>query len=135
MRMSFSGALFLSSGDYPLTIIQKGQTMKLNIYNKRQVVKTYEADSYDLPFGVIEDVADVIKLDTIQTGSNTELIKMAADVVLRCKDTVKDLMKDIFDGITDEELKTAKVTEMALVLIEVVKYTGEQLNKGLNRKN
>ena len=133
--MSFSGALFLSSGDYPLTIIQKGQTMKLNIYNKRQVVKTYEADSYDLPFGVIEDVADVIKLDTIQTGSNTELIKMAADVVLRCKDTVKDLMKDIFDGITDEELKTAKVTEMALVLIEVVKYTGEQLNKGLNRKN
>ena len=135
MRMSFSGALFLSSGDYPLTIIQKGQTMKLNIYNKRQVVKTYEADSYDLPFGVIEDVADVIKLDTIQTGSNTELIKMAADVVLRCKDTVKDLMKDIFDGITDEELKTAKVTEMALVLIEVVKYTGEQLNKGLTRKN
>lgn len=109
--------------------------MKLNIYNKRQVIKTYEADSYDLPFGVIEDVADVIKLDTIQTGSNTELIKMAADVVLRCKDTVKDLMKDIFDGITDEELKTVKVTEMALVLIEVVKYTGEQLNKGLNRKN
>ena len=109
--------------------------MKLNIYNKKQVVKTYEADSYDLPFGVIEDVADVIKLDTIQTGSNAELIKMAADVVLRCKDTVKDLMKDIFDGITDEELKTAKVTEMALVLIEVVKYTGEQLNKGLTRKN
>ena len=135
MRMSFSGALFLSPGDYPLTIIQKGQTMKLNIYNKRQVVKTYEADSYDLPFGVIEDVADVIKLDTIQTGSNAELIKMAADVVLRCKDTVKDLMKDIFDGITDEELKTAKVTEMARVLIEVVKYTGEQLNKGLTRKN
>ena len=123
--------------------------MKLNIYEKRQVVKTYEADAYDLPFGVVEDVADVINLDAIETGSNTELIKAAGNIVLKCKDTVKNLMKDIFEGITDEELKTAyeaklkedeelkktKVTEMAQVLIEVVKYTADQLTKGLNRKN
>ena len=79
--------------------------MKLHVYEKRQIVKTYEADTYDLPFGVIEDVADVIKLDELDTGSNAELIKIAGNVVLKCKDTVKDLMKDIFDGITDEELK------------------------------
>ncbi len=109
--------------------------MILNIYDKKKIVKTYEADAYDLQFGVIEDVADVIKLDSIQTGSDVELIKMAAEVVLKCKDTVKDLMKDIFEGITDEELKKTKITEMAIVLIEVVKYTGEQLSKGLNRKN
>ena len=109
--------------------------MKLNIYEKRAIVKTYEADAYDLPFGVIEDVADVLNLDAIDTGSNAELIKVAGNAVLKCKDTVKDLMKDIFDGITDEELKHAKVTEMGLVLIEVVKYTAEQLSKGLNRKN
>ena len=109
--------------------------MKLHVYEKRQIVKTYEADTYDLPFGVIEDVADVIKLDELDTGSNAELIKIAGNVVLKCKDTVKDLMKDIFDGITDEELKKTRVTEMAQVLIEVVKYTGEQLSKGLNRKN
>ncbi len=109
--------------------------MKLNIYEKRQVIKTYEADAYDLPFGVIEDVADVINLDAIETGSNTELIKAAGNIVLKCKDTVKNLMKDIFEGITDEELKKTKVTEMAQVLIEVVKYTADQLTKGLNRKN
>ena len=109
--------------------------MKLNIYEKRQVVKTYEADDYDLPFGVVEDVADVINLDAIETGSNTELIKAAGNIVLKCKDTVKNLMKDIFEGITDEELKKTKVTEMAQVLIEVVKYTADQLSKGLNRKN
>ncbi len=109
--------------------------MKLNIYEKRQVIKTYEADAYDLPFGVIEDVADVINLDALETGSNAELIKIAGNVVLKCKDTVKDLMKDIFDGITDDELKKTKVTEMAQVLIEVVRYTADQLSKGLNRKN
>lgn len=109
--------------------------MKLNIYEKRKIVKTYEADAYDLPFGVIEDVADVINLDSLETGSNAELIKVAGNVVLKCKDTVKDLMKDIFEGITDEELKKTKVTDVAQVLIEVVKYTAEQLSKGLNRKN
>ncbi|MBQ2557559.1 MAG: hypothetical protein II553_00930 [Lachnospiraceae bacterium] len=109
--------------------------MKLNIYEKRKIVKTYEADAYDLPFGVIEDVADVINLDALETGSNAELIKVAGNVVLKCKNTVKDLMKDIFEGITDEELKKTKVTDVAQVLIEVVKYTAEQLSKGLNRKN
>lgn len=109
--------------------------MILNVYEKRQIVRTYEADSYDLPFGVIEDVADVIKLDSIKTGSDVELIKVALDVVLRCTDSVKNLMKDIFDGITDEDLKKTKVTEMAQVLIEVVKYTGEELGKGITKKN
>ena len=109
--------------------------MRLNIYEKRNIVKTYEADAYDLPFGVVEDVADVLNLDQLETGSNAELIKIAGNVVLRCKDTVKNLMKDIFEGITDDELKHAKVTEMGIVLVEVVKYTSEQLSKGLNRKN
>ena len=84
---------------------------------------------------MVEDVADVINLDAIETGSNTELIKAAGNIVLKCKDTVKNLMKDIFEGITDEELKKTKVTEMAQVLIEVVKYTADQLTKGMNRKN
>lgn len=109
--------------------------MKLNIYEKRKIVKTYEADAYDLPFGVIEDVADVIKLDELKTGSDVEMIKLAGGVILRCKDTVKDLMKDIFEGITDEDLRRASTTEMAEVLVEIVKYTFAQLSKGIARKN
>lgn len=109
--------------------------MKLNIYEKRTVIKTYEAESYDLPFGVIEDVADAIKIDELKTGSNDELFKLATGLVLKGTDTVKDLMKDIFEGITDEELRKTKVTEMAEVLIEVVRYTFNQLSKGMNRKN
>ena len=109
--------------------------MKLNIYEKRKIVKTYEADAYDLPFGVIEDVADVIKLDEIKTGSDAEMIRLAGGVILKCKDTVKELMRDIFEGITDEDLRHASTTEMAAVLVEVVRYTFEQLSKGLTRKN
>lgn len=102
--------------------------MKLNIYEKKEVIKTYEADSYDLMFGTIEDVANALNLDDLKTGSDVEIIRMATKLVLTSLGTVKDLMKDIFDGLTDEELKKAKVKDMAQVLLEVGKYTLELMD-------
>lgn len=109
--------------------------MKLNVYEKKQVIKTYEIDAYDLMFGVLEDVADAIKLDELKTGSDVEILKMVTNVVLHSMGTIKNLMKDIFDGITDEELKHVKVTEIASVLVEVVKYTLAQLDLLPKTKN
>lgn len=102
--------------------------MKLNIYEKKEVIKTYEADSYDLMFGTVEDVANALNLDDLKTGSDVEIIRMATKLVLTSLETVKDLMKDIFDGLTDEELKKAKVKEMAQVLLEVGKYILELMD-------
>lgn len=102
--------------------------MKLNIYEKKEVIKTYEADTYDLMFGTVEDVADALNLDAMQTGSDVEIIRMAMNLVLTSLGTVKDLMKDIFDGLTDEELRKVKVREMAEVLVEVAKYTLELMD-------
>ena len=109
--------------------------MKLNVYEKKQVIKTYEIDAYDLMFGVLEDVADAIKLDELKIGSDVEILKMVTNVVLHSMGTIKNLMKDIFDGITDEELKHVKVTEIASVLVEVVKYTLAQLDLLPKTKN
>lgn len=109
--------------------------MKINIYEKKKVVKTYTADTYDLMFGTLEDVADAIKLDELKTGTDAEIIKMAGNLVLNSMGTVKDLLKDIFDGITDEEIKKTKVSEIASVFLEVAKFTIEQLNIGVSSKN
>lgn len=109
--------------------------MKLNIYEKKQIVKTYEAETYDLMFGVLEDVADAIKLDDLKSGSDAEIIKMAGNMILHSMGTVKDLFKDIFEGITDEELKKCKLAEMAVVLVDVVRFTLKELNKGFGSKN
>lgn len=102
--------------------------MKLNVYEKKKVIKTYETDKYDLMFGTLEDVADAMKLDQLETGSNSEIIKMATNLVVHSKETVKELLKDIFEGLTDEELKNTKVKDIATVFVDVVKYTIEQLN-------
>ena len=108
--------------------------MKLNIYEKKQVVKTYETDTYDLMFGTIEDVAEAVNLDSLTTGSDVEIIKMGGNLVLNSMGTVKNLLKDIFDGLTDEELKNTKVSEIVTVLIDVVKYTIVQLDFGVGNK-
>ena len=31
--------------------------LKLNIYKKREIIKTYESDTYDLLFGTVEDLS------------------------------------------------------------------------------
>ena len=109
--------------------------MKLNIYEGKKIVKTYEADTYDLMFGVLEDVADAVKLDKMKSGSNEELVKMALGLVTRSIGTVRDMMKDIFEGITDEELRHTRVSEMGAVIVEIIKYTIAQLNRGISGKN
>lgn len=114
--------------------------MKLNIYRKneerkKEIVKTYTADTYDLMFGTLEDVAEAIKFDDLKSGSDEELIKAAFNLIHNSMGTVKDLLKDIFDGITDEDIRDASVKEIAVVLMDVVKYTIAQLGKGLNGKN
>lgn len=109
--------------------------MKLNIYEKKQIVKTYEADTYDLMWGVLEDLANAIKIDEMKTGSEAEIIRMGMNLIMNSMDTVKDLLKDIFDGITDEEIKKTKVMEIARVFVDVVKYTIEQMGKSFPAKN
>ena len=97
--------------------------MKLNIYEKKQVVKTYEANSYDLMFGTIEDVANAINLDELKSGTDAEIMKMVIKLISSSMGTIKQLMMDIFDGLTADELKKVKVSEMARVIVEVVTFT------------
>ena len=101
--------------------------MKLTIYENKKPVKTYTAEAYDLMFGTVEDIAEAMNLDNLKTGSDVEIIGLAVDLVKRNMETVKDLLKDVFDGLTDDEIKHARVRDIARVLLDVVKYTIGQL--------
>ena len=48
--------------------------IKLNIYgDNKEIVKTYETDSYDLMFGTVEDFVSIIDFDKVD--DQTELAK------------------------------------------------------------
>lgn len=109
--------------------------MKLNIYEKKKIVKTYEAETYDLMFGTVEDFIELVDLDKLQTGSDAEIIKLVGGVVLKGMDVIKPLLKDVFEGLIDEELRNTKVSEIASVLVDIVKFAVTELSKGANSKN
>lgn len=109
--------------------------LKLNIYDKRNIVKTYTAETYDIMFGTVEDLIDTFNLDGLNANDNVEMIKVATNIVMNGKDVVKPLLKDIFEGLTDDELRNTKIKEVATVLVEVVKFTMEQIAKGSKGKN
>ena len=104
--------------------------MKLTIYESKKPVKTYTAETYDLMFGTVEDIAEAMNLDNLRTGSDVEIIGLAVDLIKRNMAAVKDLLKDIFEGLTDDEIKHARVRDIARVLLDVVKYTIGQLKTG-----
>lgn len=107
--------------------------MKLNIYEHKKVVKTYTADAYELPWGVIEDVAEAVDIDSLKMGSEAEIMEMVAKLVIRSKDTIHVLMKDIFEDLTDEELRKASVVEIAACIVDVVRYTVAELRRGSSK--
>lgn len=109
--------------------------MKLNIYENKEVVKTYEAETYDLMFGTVEDILRLVKIDDMKTGSDVEIIKMVGSMLIGGLDDVKFLLFDIFDGLTEDELRKTKTTEVAKVIVDVVKYAIIDLNKNVNSKN
>ena len=109
--------------------------LKLNIYEKRKIVKTYTAETYDLMFGTVEDLLNIIDIDNIQAGDKTELIKAVAKVLAHSMDIVKPLLKDVFDGLTDEELRNTSIKEIVDVLSNIVTYSINQITKGNSGKN
>lgn len=108
--------------------------LKLNIYKKKEIEKTYTAETYDLMFGTVEDLINIIDLDKLEKGTDAEIIKLVGNVVMKGMDIIKPLLKDIFEGLTDEELRNTKVSEIAKVLVEVVKFSITQMNQGGNEK-
>lgn len=111
--------------------------MKLDIYDHKTVVKTYETDTYEIMFGTVEDLIDAARLDTIENGSDAEIVVAATNLVTTSMGTVKDLLKDIFDGLTDDEIKHTRVSDIVNVIVEVILYAVGQISVfgGNKRKN
>lgn len=93
-------------------------TISLNIYSAEdhsKVEKTYTTESYDLMFGTVEDLIQIIDVDKMT--DNVAITRM----VVQCFGKLKPFVKDVFTGVTDEELKRVKVKELIPAFIEICK--------------
>ncbi len=101
--------------------------LTLGIYKKQNLVKQYQASTYDLMFGTAEDILAIIKAEGLNVENEQALTETVMNLAMRSMDTVKGLLLDIFDGLTEEELRSTKLKEVAAVLIAVVRYAVAQV--------
>lgn len=109
--------------------------MKLDIYENKNVVKTYETDKYSLLFGTIQEFIKIINLDELKSTSEEEIGNLVLKAIPNSIDLISHLMKDVFDGLSDDELKNTKIKDIASVVIDIIKYAIQEMSIGSKTKN
>ena len=97
--------------------------IKLKIYNGNTVEKEYTAETIDFSFGVVEDVLDALDLENMKTGNKAEL----ATVIIKCSKQLKPFLKDLFEGVTDEELRSARTSNIIQIFKDIYSYAVNEL--------
>ena len=94
-------------------------TLTLNIYGrgeeKNTVVKEYTAEGYDLTLGTVTDIMELINADNL-----TDEKKIAAAAVKGARE-INPLLKDIFPGVTDDELRQVKAKELIPLFVKIAR--------------
>lgn len=109
-----------------LKIKEEKYTMQLvlNIYDPvtKLISKQYTAETVDIMFGTVEDIIEVIDVEKL--SDNMEWAKVIAVSMKK----LKPLLKEVFVGVTDEELKNTKVKELIPLFINILRYMISEIN-------
>lgn len=97
----------------------------LKIYEGQNVIKTYTAETIDFSFGVVEDILDALDFENMKTGSKAEL----AGIVIKCSKQLKPFLRDLFPGVTDEELRNTHIHNIIDIFKDLYKYATEELGR------
>lgn len=110
--------------------------IKLNIYNGKEIEKTYTVNEFDIMFGTIEDLINVLDVDKL-TGAkdDTALLGAVAGLLKDGIGQIKDLLKQVFPGLTDAELKRTKSKELVRCIVDIVKFSFAEITGVATSKN
>lgn len=110
--------------------------LNLNIYRGREVEKVYTADEYDIMFGTVEDLINLIDVDSLTGGkTDADFVGAVAALLKGGISSVRSLLKEIFSDVTDEELKRVKMKDVVAILVNVLKYGFVNMSGASSSKN
>lgn len=102
--------------------------LKLRVYKGKEVIKTYTADTIDCSFGVVEDVLNTLDFENMNTNAQIGL------QVIKASKSLSPFLKDIFEGLTEEELRTVKMSNIVEIFKGLYNYAANELGM-IPRKN
>lgn len=88
---------------------------------------TYTAETIDLSFGVVEDILDTLDFENL---NNVEQIGVT---VLKASKQLRPFLKELFPGVSDEELRSVKMSNLIEIFKGLYAYATEELGN-LNAK-
>lgn len=93
------------------------ETTTLHIYDKtgKEVIKTYEAQPYELSFGTIRKLMEIMKIEDM--NNQAQLLK----VIVGAWDEIINVLGSVFPECTAEEWDTVKAKEVLRVIIAIAK--------------
>lgn len=106
--------------------------LKLNIYDDNdKVIKTYTKNSYIIKMKLLKrfvSVLDLEKLASLLTSednaeNNNKLIAEMGAIINNSYDLFKDLTLSVFPDMKEEEFEDVAIDELAVLVINLVKYT------------
>lgn len=110
--------------------------LNLNIYRGREIEKAYTANEYDIMFGTVEDLINLIDVDSLTGGkTDADFVGAVAALLKGGISSVRSLLKEIFPDVTDEELKRVKMKDVVAILVNVLKYGFVNMSGASNSKN
>lgn len=104
----------------------------LKIYddNGKNIVKSYESTTYDLMFGTVMSIMDLLKIEDID--NQVEMLK----TVYNAWDEIKAVLSGVFPEATEEDWKHVKVKELLPMILEIAKFSvTEMLSIPTDSKN
>ena len=103
--------------------------LKLHVIGKdKQIEKTYTANDYEVMYGTVEDLLDLLDLEALTNTENKDGMLSAVSRLLNSRrEVINPLMMDIFDGLTAEELRRVKARDIVEVIVGLAGFSLEQL--------
>lgn len=107
--------------------------LKLNIYKDKkckEIEKTLTVNDFELSTGVCEDALRLLKVDQVDdlaAMSEESQAMLVLDIVTGNLERFKDLLKNVFDDLTDEDLEKTKITDIMSAVVQIVKYSFSML--------
>lgn len=104
--------------------------LKLNVRTADGSAKTYTTDTIDFSFGVVEDVLDALDFESMSDS------RQVGAMVIKASKQLRPFLKELFDGVTEEELRTVKMSNIIEVFKGLYTYATSELGAiGTNSKN
>lgn len=112
--------------------------LKLNIYNKKEIIKTYTIEYEYINTGIAEAIFELIDIDKFlsKTTTKEELGKELFRIVVKGWPLFKQVIIELCDGkLTEEEWKKTRSDEVVEIIIVILQNALSSLNSlGGNKK-